>query len=96
MDAHQEQEYGDEEGGESEATLDEIPRCIGTNAATGVTEFMMLVHDFPFPRHLNQTLIGCTRREIGNKRHGEISGHKEQQNAQEKAQFLVGKEILKT
>ena len=78
MDAYQEQEDGNEEGGESEAAFDEIPRCIGTHAATSVAELLMLIQDLTLTRRLNHALISCSRGEIGDECQCEIACYEEQ------------------
>ena len=62
VDTQEQQEQRDEEGGQTEAALDEIPRAPGTETAAGVHELMVLVQDLTLARILNHALVGSARR----------------------------------
>ena len=93
MYAHDKQEGGDHEGRQSETAFDEEPGQIGTHAATGVAELMMLVEELPFARRLNQRLVSGSRREIRDERQREITCQNEYEQAYEEIEALVLKKI---
>ena len=92
--AQQQDEHGNEESRKTKATLDEIPRSVSANAATGVAELMMGIHDLTITRILYQALISCSSRKIGNKCQYEIDSHTHKQTAEHEVQLLVVEHIF--
>ena len=96
VDAQQHDEHRNQEGRQSKAALDEIPRHISTHTTTGIAEFMVLVQHFSLARIFNQTLVGRACREIGYERQDEIERDDNQNNADHEVQFLILEYIFYT
>jgi hypothetical protein len=89
VDAEQQQEQGDEEGWQTETTLNEIPRAPSAQATTGVHEFMVLVQDLTLLRILNHALVCGTRREIRYECQTQEYGQTDNQDAENEVQSLI-------
>ena len=94
MDAQQEDEHGNQECRQAEAALDEKPGEIGTKAATGVRELLMLVQQFTVARVFYHALVGSSRREEREERQYQVDGYDDDEQAEEEVQPLVVEDIL--